>query len=62
MGQFDSVNINNELSKYKGMAIKDIKSSNEGDEGITIVFENGDILTVCWSYCYGEATLNGNVI
>lgn len=62
MGYFDSVDINNELSKYKGMAIKDIKSSNEGDEGITIVFENGDILTVAWSSSYGEATLNGNVI
>jgi len=62
MGYFDSIELNQALFKFNGMKILKIESSNDGDEGFTITFENGDVLTAGWSSGYGDVRINNIII
>ena len=62
MGYFDKEAMDSNLAKYNGMKVIKIGSSDEGDEGVSITFENGDVLVLIWSSCEGYAELNGKEI
>ena len=62
MGYFDKEAMDSNLEKYNGMKVIKIGSSDVGDEGVSITFENGDVLVLAWSSCYGGAELNGKEI
>jgi hypothetical protein len=62
MGYFDKEAMDSNLAKYNGMKVIKIGSSDEGDEGVSITFENGDVLVLGWSSCEGFAELNGKEI